>query len=426
MFRSRGNARTPIDPLARYQATANRTAARTGNYSRRPYSRPGRPVRVPSGFGHRLAKGTVIVVAVLVVALVAFIFTSGRGQFRLSNLIGGTAAKLIGISDPIAGQSTGRTNFLIYGMTEDGLRTDSIMLVSYYWKQKKLVTLNIPRDLYVYDGYENDKMGEVYAYALARQPKNTSYPDQYVASVISKEYGIPINYWVQFDMQGEVDFINSIGGINIDAPDSFTDCQYPTWDYSGYIRPCPHFNAGPQHMDGATALIYSRSRHSLDNNEGTDFARSKRQQLVIQAVLTNLKAQGIVGNLTQISKYLTILGNNLTTNMSTEQMISFASDIKGLNPQTDYVKGAWETGNGFLCDSSTTSGEYITLYGTTGSCGVGAGGFKNSKYRELAIYYVKNLLTAAPMSMMTFETTGFEALGYLPKPSPSTAVSSGQ
>jgi LCP family protein required for cell wall assembly len=419
MFRSRGHARTPIDPLTRYQATANRSAARGGTYARRPYSRPGRPTRVRSGFGPRFAKGVLIVIAVLAIALVAFVFTSGRGKFRLSSLIGGTAAKLIGISDPIAGQTSGRTNFLVYGMTKDGLRTDSIMLISYYWKQKKLVTLNIPRDLYVYDGYENAKMGEVYAYALARQPRNAQYPDQYVAQVISKEYGIPINYWVQFNMQGEVDFINAIGGINIDAPDSFTDCQYPTWDYSGYIRPCPHFNAGPQHMNGDTALIYSRSRHSLDNNEGTDFARSKRQQLVIQAVMTNLKSQGVIGNLAQVSKYLNILGNNLTTNMSTEQMITFGTDIKSLSPTADYVKGSWETGNGFLCDSTSSAGAYVTLYGTTGSCGIGAGGYKNSKYRQLAIYYVQNMLSSAPQSPTTFVTNGFEALGDLPKPSPS-------
>src|SRR6266567_804390 len=210
-----------------------------------------------------------IILGVLAIAAVVFVFTVGKGKFKLSNLVAAQVERTVGHTPQLAGQSSGRTNILVYGMTADGLRTDSIILLSYYWQQKKLVTLNIPRDLYVYDGYEYDKMGEVYAYAKGRQPHNASYPDSYVASVISKEYGIPVNYWVQFNMQGETDFVNAIGGVDVNAPDSFTDCEYPTWDYSGYIRPCPSFRAGEQHMNGGTALIFSRSRHSLDNNEGT-------------------------------------------------------------------------------------------------------------------------------------------------------------
>ncbi|HEY2004206.1 MAG TPA: LCP family protein [Candidatus Saccharimonadia bacterium] len=342
------------------------------------------------------------------------VFHTGQGKFKLANLAGSAIKNIVSPDVPLKGKDRGRTNMLVYGMTKDGLRTDSVMLVSYYWKEKKLVTLNIPRDLYVYDGYENAKLGEVYSYAKARKPHDSTYPDTFVASLISKEYNLPVDYWTQVNMQGEVDFINALGGIDVTAPDAFTDYKYPTWDYSGYIRPAPHFNAGPQHMNGDTALIYSRSRHSLDNNEGTDFARSKRQALVIQAIMTKVKAQGIVGNFADISKYLNILGNNITTSMSTDEMVSFAKTLKGINPNQDYVKAAWETGNGFLCDSSTPAGAYITLYGVTGSCGVGVNGHEDSKYREMALYFVKNLLASAPQSPTDFVATASGALGYTP------------
>jgi LCP family protein required for cell wall assembly len=349
----------------------------------------------------------------------AWFFSAGHGKFSLASLVGSTVKNLIIKQTSIKGQDRGRTNILVYGMTQDGMRTDSVILVSYYWQEKKLVTLNIPRDLYVSDGYESVKMGEVYAYAKLRQPKNASYPDDYVASIISKEYGLPIDYWSEFNMQGEVDFINALGGIEINAPNAFTDYQYPTWDYSGLVRPAPRFRAGPQHMDGATALIYSRSRHSLDNNEGTDFARSKRQQLVIQAVMTKLGSLGVVGNVAEISKYLNILGSNINTNMSTDEMVSFAATLKGLNPQTDYVKAAWATGNGFLCDGETSSGSYIAEYGVAGSCDVGAGGSDDSKYRQAAIYFVQRLLASGPQSPEDFISTAFQSLGYLPKTSPT-------
>jgi LCP family protein required for cell wall assembly len=408
--------------LAEYQSALNRAAA-TSNARRR---RPAAPIYSGQSHLRRNILATLIIILALAVGGGAyFFFTSGHGKFSLAAIAGSTIKTLVAPAAQMQGEDTGRTNILVYGMTKDGLRTDSVILLSYYWKEKKLVSLNIPRDLYVYDGYENAKMGEMYAYAVARKPKDNTYPDSYVASVIAKEYKIPINYWAEFNMQGEVDFINAIGGVDINNPDSFTDYQYPTWNYSGYIRPAPSFVAGLQHMNGDRALIYSRSRHSLNNSEGTDFARSKRQALVIQAIMTKVKAMGLVGNIGDISKYLNILGNNLTTNMSTDEMVSFAKTLKSISPTTDYVKAAWATGNGFLCDSTTSAGAYVTLYGIPGSCNVGAGGFKDSKYRELALYFVKNMLTSAPMVPTDFVTTGLQALGYLPKPTPTPARSAG-
>jgi LCP family protein required for cell wall assembly len=305
--------------------------------------------------------------------------------------------KTVAAVDPVklAGQSTGRTNFLIMGMTADGLRTDTIIIGSYYYKQNKLVTLNIPRDLYVWDGYENCKFGEVYAYAKARQPNNPQYPDQFLQSLLEKEYGISINYWAQFNMQGEVDFINTIGGININVPVSFTDYEYPTADYSGYVRPAPHFNAGPQQMDGATALIYSRSRHSADNDQGSDFARSKRQGQVIQATLSKVKAQGIVGNVSKLGTYLKILNQNFTTDMPQSDMIRAIGFLDNFSPTQDVVIANWSNTNGFICDAQTAAGADILHYGVPGDCTAGAGIDSPSPYRAQAVNYVQNLLQSA-------------------------------
>lgn len=342
-----------------------------------------------------------------------FLKDHSKGKLNAINIVASVAKASTGYVAPIAGQSTGRTNILVYGMTLDGMRTDSIMLVSYYWAQKKLVTLNIPRDLYVNDGYENAKFGEVYAYAKRREPKDPDYPPETVANLVTKEYGIPINYWVSLNMQGEVSLVNTLGGVDINVPDTFTDYEYPTWNYSGYVRPAPHFNAGLQHMDGTIALEYSRSRHSLDNGEGTDFARSKRQALVVQAVMTKVKAMGLLGNLADISNYLTILGNNVDTNMTTDEMLSFAKIVKGIDPATDYAIGNWAVGDGFLCSSTSSYGAYITLYGVPGSCGTQVNAGTDSKYRELAIYYVNNLLTSASETSAGFLT---QATPNLPSP----------
>ncbi|MBW4061454.1 LCP family protein [Candidatus Saccharibacteria bacterium] len=370
-----------------------------------PIAGPSRQVRQRSTSKHRgLVFGLLMLPILVVAALAAMVFRPHTPNTKLSalNIAASVVKKSIGETTTLKGQTNGQTNFLIYGMTKDGMRTDSIMLASYYWQQKKLVTINIPRDLQINDGYETAKFGEVYAYAYMRNKKDPQYASLFVAGQVAKEYGINIDYWVKFNMQGEVDLVNTLGGVDIDVPDGFTDYEYPTWNYSGYIRPAPSFVAGVQHMNGDTALIYSRSRHSLDNGEGSDFARSKRQMLVLSAVLTKVKSLGIVGNIGDISHYLTILGENVDTNMSTDEMVAFAPIAKTLNPDTDIEKGNWSTENGFLCSSTSSIGAYITLYGTIGSCTTPAGGGSDSKYRELAIYYMNHLIDSASLTPQAF------------------------
>jgi len=78
------------------------------------------------------------------------------------------------------------------------------------------------------------------------------------------------------------------------------DYTYPTLDY-GYQT--VRFTEGDQTMDGDTALKYVRSRHGT-NGEGSDFARSKRQQKVILAVKEKLSGFGTLANPSKVNAVL--------------------------------------------------------------------------------------------------------------------------
>ena len=69
-------------------------------------------------------------------------------------------------------------------------------------------------------------------------------------------------------------------------PKTINDDQYPTIDY-GYTT--FHIDAGPQHLDGETALKYARTRHS-DN----DFQRDRRQQQVLLAIKDQVIKNGLL------------------------------------------------------------------------------------------------------------------------------------
>jgi hypothetical protein len=113
--------------------------------------------------------------------------------------------------------------------------------------------------------------------------------------------------------------------------------------------------------------------------------------------------------------------------MTTDEMLSFAKTAKGIDPHADYTIGNWATGNGFLCSSTSSYGAYITLYGVPGDCGTQVNAGKDSQYRELAIYYVNNLLTAAPLTTPQFLSL---ALPQLPAPygtgAPTTSATDAQ
>ncbi|OGJ65755.1 hypothetical protein A3A67_05755 [Candidatus Peribacteria bacterium RIFCSPLOWO2_01_FULL_51_18] len=291
----------------------------------------------------------------------------------------------------LKGATEGRTNFLVLGLTLDEQRTDSILLLSYYHTEKKIAAVNIPRDLYTFDGFQHVKLASVFAFAKARQPNDPSYPPQFLADLLSREYRIPIHYWMTLNFLGAREIVDALGGVTVSVERPFTDYKYPKDDYSGYMDPAPHFDSGSQMMTGTSALIYMRSRHSQMSSEGSDFARSRRQQRLMQAVMKTAKEKGMIRNLLKIDRYLEILGKNVYTNMNLNEMFAAAMLLRNIDIGRDFHSMVWTTGSGFLCDGSA-SGSYIILYGTNDDCQAEAGSEAPSPYRDEAAEIISSLL----------------------------------
>jgi anionic cell wall polymer biosynthesis LytR-Cps2A-Psr (LCP) family protein len=75
--------------------------------------------------------------------------------------------------------------------------------------------------------------------------------------------------------------VDALGGIDLDVPTAIYDPDFPADEGDGtMVLDIP---AGPQHMDGAMALRYARTRHQDD-----DYHRVKRQQAVLLAIRDKL------------------------------------------------------------------------------------------------------------------------------------------
>lgn len=229
-------------------------------------------------------------------------------------------------SDPLSGsdqKQEGQINFLLLGVGgkgHDGPQlSDTIILGSYDKEQNRVSMMSIPRDLaYPLGNGRFEKINSLNAWM------EKSYPGQgakRTATAIGELLNIKIDHVIRIDFDGFGKFIDALGGLEIDVQKSFTDNSYPRGEDEGWKT--VSFQKGPTTMNGDRALEFVRSRHG-NNGEGSDFARSRRQQQVIQAVREKLFSLGTLSNPKKISELITILSGNIQTDLSSWDMIAYA------------------------------------------------------------------------------------------------------
>jgi len=219
-------------------------------------------------------------------------------------------------------EKTSRLNILLLGIDHrddepiEGSRSDTIMVVSIDPSSKSVVMISLPRDLYVaIPGHYQQRINVAHA---------VGGPSA-VAQTIQANFGIKIDNFARVDFSGFEQVIDAVGGIVIDVERPVKDDEYPTDDY-GVMR--LFIPPGPLLLDGKTALMYARSRHSE-----SDFGRSKRQQRVLVALRERALQMNIV------SKVPTLLGiaqNAIATDLRAGEMVSLGR--LGLEIEKDRIK----------------------------------------------------------------------------------------
>ena len=239
-----------------------------------------------------------------------------------------------------------RINIMVYGYGGGGhdgaFLSDSIMLISINPQangQPQVAEISIPRDWYVPIQLNQGKttygrINEAYADGMNGQGPVASNLPGAGASVANPTMqhllGLHIDYFVGVDFSAFKSAVDAVGGVDVLVPNTFTDSQYPhgECDKGDCSYMTVHFNAGLQHMNGATALIFARSRHG-NGSEGSDFARSRRQQLVVAALKQKVVGIGGIGNLPDL---LNALGDNVLTNLTVSDAESLFGLVKDVNP----------------------------------------------------------------------------------------------
>lgn len=232
----------------------------------------------------------------------------------------------LGFGGELAAKEIRPINILLLGTdarASDGdiARTDSIILLSINPETHAIGMISMPRDLWVpIPGYDYTTKINV-AYKIGEEENYPGGGSQLAMDTISSFIGRPIDYYVRINFDGFVEFIDQIGGIDIVVPKTIHDEKYPTEDYGVETF---HLDAGQQHLDGELSLKYARTRNTDD-----DYARARRQQLVIQSSIDKIMGAGMLTTLLpKIPSLLQTMRNSIDTNIRTSMIYDLAKDTR--------------------------------------------------------------------------------------------------
>ena len=256
-----------------------------------------------------------LIVGVAVPAAVASRYANVQADFVKSvfeNNQSATAPE-VKAEDPWGGRD--RVNVLLLGGDggpyRDGVRTDSMILVSVDTHTGRAVSFSLPRNMMnapfpvksplhqVFpDGFTGDgdpagwMLNAVYREVPILYPhilgKSTNEGADAIKQAFEGATGLPVDYYVLINFQGFQQMVNAIGGVtvNINAPVAVNG------DTDRGIPPTRYLQPGPdQHLNGFDALWFSRGRYGAD-----DYQRMDRQRCMIQAIAAKANPLNLLRN----------------------------------------------------------------------------------------------------------------------------------
>lgn len=228
-----------------------------------------------------------------------------------------------------------RVNILILGKGgaehAGGNLTDTIQVLSLDIFNNQAGMMSIPRDLQVKSGGSSGKINAVYSQAEAEKKDSGGNTMKLLVSDITD---LTIHYFVVLDFDGFSQLIEVLGGVTVNVENPINDQQYPKEDGSNETEVFK-LAAGQQYLDGETALKFVRSRHST-GAEGSDFARSARQQQIVAAVKEKALSAGVLTNPVKLVRIFETLGKHIKTDLSPNDLKILAGRMKDIN--TDNIQ----------------------------------------------------------------------------------------
>lgn len=190
-------------------------------------------------------------------------------------------------------------------------RSDSLMLFTLNPQKKSMKITSIPRDTYteIIGKGKKDKINHAYAFGGIDMSVKT----------VENFLNVPVDHYIEVNMAGFKDIVDAVGGVDVNNDLEFTSRG-------------SHFAKGNIHLNGETALKYTRMRY--EDPRG-DFGRQMRQRQVIQAVI---KKGASVSSLASYGDVLKAIEKNVKTSLTQDQMFDIQKNYKDCMQNSEEIQ----------------------------------------------------------------------------------------
>ncbi|MEW8983210.1 MAG: LytR family transcriptional regulator [Bacillus anthracis] len=190
-------------------------------------------------------------------------------------------------------------------------RSDSLMLFTLNPQKKSMKITSIPRDSYteIVGKGKKDKINHAYAFGGIDMSVKT----------VENFLNVPVDHYIEVNMAGFKDIVDAVGGVDVNNDLEFTSRNQ-------------HFAKGNIHLNGETALKYTRMRY--EDPRG-DFGRQMRQRQVIQAVI---KKGASVSSLASYGDVLKAIEKNVKTSLTQDQMFDIQKNYKDCMENSEEIQ----------------------------------------------------------------------------------------
>jgi LCP family protein required for cell wall assembly len=204
----------------------------------------------------------------------------------------------------------GDTRFLVVGLTQDRLRTDTIEVIHWDDVHHRVRILGVPRDINVtLPGISNTKL--VHAYSTGGIGR--------ARAATVRLLNVPIAHYVVFSLPAMRHIVDLIGGVpvNVEKRMVYTDRLQGL-----FINLSP----GYQVLDGAHAEQYLRFR----NDPEGDIGRIRRQQVFLRAAVAQTHRPSVMLRMPQI---IQTARGDVETDLTASQLLGWLQRVQPIKPE---------------------------------------------------------------------------------------------
>ena len=217
---------------------------------------------------------------------------------------------------PTSGRRDGVYTVLVVGQDVAGMNTDTIMVGLLDTVQHKLNVVSIPRDTLANVTWSVKKINSIYG---------ATGTEEGLVDGISEMIGYRVDSYVVVNIYAFEEIVDAIGGIDFDVP------IHMSWG-DPTIGRSYDIPAGQQHLNGYNALGVVRFRHNTDGTgyPNGDLGRVETQQ---RFAVTVAKQMLSLGNIPNLAKVISIVTDNMKTNLSSGNLAFYAQEFLKLESE---------------------------------------------------------------------------------------------